>query len=847
MADDDDTTSLQEQLATHRRTLAHPLTQRAYFDAGLVPSHVAHSIDEARSEIARLKAALRDAGVVVEDQAGDEATVDEEAGSARAPVIASVHAERDVNIATYQTIFNISHHHPQPRLTIDLAQAQQQLDTLPLDQIPSPAPLPPGSRMPLSVNPLFVGREDDLKALATTLKVGTTTVIAAATGMGGVGKTQLASEFVHRYGQFFAGGVFWLSFADPDGIDSEIATCGIALDLPGFAALDFPDQVFRVRQLWQEATPHLLVFDNCEDEELLRRYRPSSGGCRVLVTSRRQRWDDGLDVRERRLGTLPRPESIALLRKFRPDLAEDDRDLDTLAAALGDLPLALHVAGSYLKRYQQVVSPAQYLEKLRSAPLQAFALRGAGATPTAHELDVALTVATSYQRLNASDQIDALALALLARVACFAPGEPILRELVEQTLDLDALPADERALALEDALIRLDELGLSEAAEDGAARLHRLVVAFVLSVGADDAAQTAVEQALTDQGNRLVNDGFPVRLLSILVHLRHAMMVADQRGDAQAGELANVLGRVEQILTNYAAARPLFERAFSVWEQVLGPQHPDTATSLNNLANLLESQGDYMSARPLYERALAIRKQALGPQHPDTARSLNNLASLLESQGDYVSALPLYECALQITEQALGPQHTDTATCLNNLAELLRMQGDYAAARLLYERALAIRKQVLGPSHPDTSTTLNNLAVLFYSQGDYAAAQPLLEHVVQIFEQARGEQHPDTARSLNNLAALIEIQGDYASARPLYERALTIQEQVLGPQHLDTATSLNNLAYLIGSQGDYATARPLYERALSIYELRLGIDHPTTRIIRTNLAALDAPPPSATQ
>lgn len=111
----------------------------------------------------------------------------------------------------------------------ELDAARNPLAALPLDTTPDHAPLPPGSRMPLSPNPLFVGREDDLTKLAAALKAGGIAAVgqvAATTGLGGMGKTQLASEFVHRYGQFFAGGVFWLSFVNAGTIPVEVAACG---------------------------------------------------------------------------------------------------------------------------------------------------------------------------------------------------------------------------------------------------------------------------------------------------------------------------------------------------------------------------------------------------------------------------------------------------------------------------------------------------------------------------------------------------------------------------------------------------------------------------------------------
>ena len=100
------------------------------------------------------------------------------------------------------------------------------LAALPVDVVPVVAPLPLGSRMPLSPNPLFVGRDQDLQQLARTIGAGRMAAVAAATGLGGIGKTQLASEFVHRYGQFFAGGVFWLNFAKAADVPGEVARCG---------------------------------------------------------------------------------------------------------------------------------------------------------------------------------------------------------------------------------------------------------------------------------------------------------------------------------------------------------------------------------------------------------------------------------------------------------------------------------------------------------------------------------------------------------------------------------------------------------------------------------------------
>ena len=217
------------------------------------------------------------------------------------------------------------------------------------------------------------------------------------------------------------------------------------------------------------------------------------------------------------------------------------------------------------------------------------------------------------------------------------------------------------------------------------------------------------------------------------------MLSASPMASAQEEDLAEARSLNDQVLQDYAAGRyqqaiPLAQRALAIREKVLGPEHPDTATSLNNLAGLYRDTGAYTKAEPLYSRALAIREKVLGPEHPDTATSLNNLAELYRATGAYTKSEPLYSRALAIREKVLGPEHPDTATSLNNLAGLYVTTGAYEKAEPLYSRALAIREKVLGPEHPDTTTPLNNLALLYATTGAYTKAVPLLQRAQGIDE-----------------------------------------------------------------------------------------------------------------
>jgi tetratricopeptide (TPR) repeat protein len=745
------------------------------------------------------------------------------------------------------------------RVEPSLEEALERLAALPLDAVPEVGVLPAGSRMVLSRNPQFVGRVADLKALAKALKGGETAVIgqiAAATGLGGIGKTQLASEFMHRYGSYFLGGVFWLSMAEPESVAAEVALCGGPNGLGLYTeagGLSLDEQVGMVRAAWGSGMPRLLVFDNCEDEQVLAAWRPVSGGCRVLVTSRRGSWDRSLGVAVLALGVLSRGESVELLGKFREDLltaggpplvpakggeelgvadegevggpplvarggevgvesgeavggpplvppkggeavgaaeegdGQEDVDygiLGEIARELGDLPLALHLAGSFLTAFRaaRFGQPEVYLKQLRGMMLGHPSLVGEGAavSPTGHERHVARTFALSYERLDAAEPVDAMAVALLGRAAYFAPGEPIPRDLLLATLKSSKnVPSDksgfggwlkklktfirptlegdnefEAELRAEKALRRLVTLGLLETEADGAAVLHRLLAVFVLNEMGDEAGQAAVEETVLVEAERLNIAGIPGPMLAWQPHLRVVTDIAQERDDEGAAELCSEFGYHLRMIGDYAGARTYFERALAISEKVLGSDHPDTAGNFNNLGVILQALGDYTGARSYLEQALAIWEQVLGSEHPDTARSLNNLGFLLNTIGDYAGARSYYERALAIREQVLGPTHPDTALSLNNLGFLLQTMGDYEEARPYYEQALAIREQVLGPKHPDTATSLNNLGGLLKSIGDTEEARTYFKRALVIWERTLGPEHPNTRTVRRNLARL---------------------------------------------------------------------------------------------
>ncbi len=362
-------------------------------------------------------------------------------------------------------------------------------------------------------------------------------------------------------------------------------------------------------------------------------------------------------------------------------------------------------------------------------------------------------------------------------------------------------------------------------------------------IPAEDSEETSTPEekkldALLDKSKFLADEG---RYDDAVDVAKQAVEMAEHHFGPEHPNVAMGLNNLAEFYHDqalYAEARPLYERALEIREKALGPRHLKVATSLNNLALLYEHQGLYAKAKPLYERALKLREKFLDPQHLKIATSLNNLARIYYEQGRYAKAEPLYERALEIHENVHGPEHPDVADSLSGLGVLYASRGLFTEAKQLFERSLEIDEKAFGPDHPKITTSLNNLAQLHRAQGLYAKAEPLYKRALEIRKEFYGPDHPEVALSLHSLAGLYYDQGLYTRAEPLYKRALEIGEEAVGPEHPYIATGLISLGLLYSTQGLYSEAESLYKRALEIYEKTLGPEHPYTATSLDNLAGL---------
>jgi tetratricopeptide (TPR) repeat protein/nucleoside phosphorylase len=710
--------------------------------------------------------------------------------------------------------------------------------------------------VPYPRNPYFTGRDDLLDRLAQQLSPGSpeygkTTCRVALTqpqaikGLGGIGKTQIAIEYAYRArGQGHYIYTFWINAASEETLYTDFVA--LAELLPAFPAQGEPDQRKLVSAIkrWLEQCQErwLLIFDNVDDIAMVREYFPQDGNGNILLTTRANAVGSlAASIEVETMGFLEGTQ-LLLRRAQRFEHASDEEinQVGNIVVALDHFPLALDQAGAYIEETQ--CSFQDYLDLYQTHRRALLARRGLISTD--YPYSVATTWSLSFQKVQ---QACPAAAELLHLCAFLAPDRipeellkdgaahwpPLLQRAVSDPFSFQQMIAELLKFSLVKRLV-----------EDHSLSIHRLVQAVQR-----DQMESEMQYQWAQRMIRAVDAVFPGNPQD-LASWPQCLRFLDQVQACSALtenyllsiiEAADLLNRAGLYVVNhalYSIAEQLYQRALTLREQLLGADHLNTATSLNNLAGLYYEQGRYAQAEPLYVRALSIYKQHVGTEHPLIAGSLNNLASLYRTQGKYAQAEPLYQQALVIDEQIYEPDHPEIAKDLDNLAGLFYEQGKYVQAEPLYQRALTINEQRLGADHLNTATSLNNLALLYYEQGKYAQAEPLYVRALSIYKQHLGADHPTTAIGLNNLAGIYRVQGEYAQAESLYQQALVIDEQSYGSSHPTVATDLNNLAVLYENQRKYLQAESLCQRALSIRETQLGADHPDTASSLNNLALL---------
>ncbi|MEH1813664.1 MAG: tetratricopeptide repeat protein [Nostoc sp.] len=549
----------------------------------------------------------------------------------------------------------------------------------------------------------FVGREAELQNLHQQLQTFQEVAIVAVAGMGGVGKTELATQYAKQHLENYQGGVCWLS---AQGID-------VGSQILIFAELKFkliaPDDwelADRLRYCWQnwQQGEVLLVFDNVtEYKKQVQPYLPPQlPRFKVLLTTR-QKFDRTLP--QLSLGVLKPLAAMKLLKSLvdRERLKSEPWVAREICKFLGYLPLALELVRRYLDTMPDL-SLETLRKRLEKKRLEHEAI--AKANPLMrYEYGVAEAFALSWEQLDENAQ----------RLGCWLS----LYALADIPFSVEAIEDDEKQELNEKAIGDLLKLHLLQRQSKGIYRLHPLIRQFFQmkldELSNADEVKTAFVAQIVEVAKQIPEQPNREDIFNLTPHIPHLAEVATHLSQYLSDEdliwLFTGLGWFYQGQGLYQQAEPWLQQCEKVTKNSLGLEHPHVAASLNNLAGLYESTGRYSEAEPLYQQALELAKRLLGDNHPHVATSLNNLAALYSSTGRYSEAEPLYQQALELRKRLLEGNHPHVATSLNNLALLYKFTGRYSEAEPMYQQALAICEHTLGVGHPDTMRVRENYAI----------------------------------------------------------------------------------------------------------------------------------------
>jgi eukaryotic-like serine/threonine-protein kinase len=318
---------------------------------------------------------------------------------------------------------------------------------------------------------------------------------------------------------------------------------------------------------------------------------------------------------------------------------------------------------------------------------------------------------------------------------------------------------------------------------------------------------------------------------------RSAELIDDrfQQQPAVQAEVQSTLAKAYYGIGRYADAIRLWEAALQTRKQHLGDNHPDTLSSMNNVATGRSMAGDPQAALQMLEQVVQLRKEHLGHDHPDTINSLGNLAQAYCEGGYYELAGHTYLEGITQSSLTHGTQHSATQSLEVSYSTLLMHTGRFAEAVELLERIREEQSVNYQADDIRLKSTLNNLAAGYRALGRLDEAIEIAAQSAEQLALLLGEDHPDTWGAISNLAAFLASSGDLSKAVELWKEVYESAETHLGTDHLQTLLFASNLAYGYEHSGQTDLSLALYEQTLERSESSLGIAHPRTLTTMVNL------------
>ncbi|GGS83979.1 hypothetical protein GCM10010156_48300 [Planobispora rosea] len=688
----------------------------------------------------------------------------------------------------------------------------------------------------------FTGRED----LLVKLRQGISTVTAvvpqpqALQGLGGVGKTQLAVEYAHRYRSHYDL-VWWIPSDQRVLVPPALAMMAPVLGLPPASATGVEEAAEAVRRALQSGEPYhrwLLIFDNAEEPGDIEAFIPRGPG-HVLITSRNPQWENHFETLQ--VDVFSREESVDFLRK-RLNRELPERDASLLADKLGDLPLALEQAGAL--QYETGMSVDEYIEQLEQETRRLLNVNRASAYP------MSMTAAWRVSVTQLEDRLPE-AIKVLRCCAFFGP-EPIPRDVFRKGSRI--LPQDENTTDLPLSAILSDPITLSKALgelrrfalaridpQSRTIQVHRLVQALLR----DDLTE-ADKQRTRHEVHLLLAGAVPPRpeltgrweeFEELVAHIVPSGLA--ECSASQVREFALNCVRYLYERGNYQPALDFVDGFIEMWSTADGPLHKDVLVAQTHRCNILRALGRYTEDYETGRDTLGKMRESLGWEHPDTLWAANGHGGALRARGDFRAARELDESTMAAYQKTRGPAHPDTLRAMHNLSHDYALTSNYTRARELHQKTF--REQSAANEGVGRNALLlswTGLARALRLSGYYAEACDFGQEAFEYGMQQLSLDHLATLLAAKDLSIAHRRAGDLAEALDLARGTHARFQRIFGDGHPDTMAAAVNLSNTLRTVGETDQAFEIAQEVVPRYPLVFGERHPFTHACRSNLAIL---------
>lgn len=689
-------------------------------------------------------------------------------------------------------------------------------------------------------NALFTGRDDLILRLREQLRSSSEEgrmTPSVLKGMPGIGKTQLATEYLYRFRDEYDL-VWWVRGGQTHQIHEAYTLLAQELDV-------FRDNtsinstIHSVREALRRGKPRsrwLLIFDDVRQPDDIMRYLPIAGPGHVIITTRNLTWPEGGYFKTLPVEVFSLQESVALLSKCGL-VGFSKHEAAELAEELGHMPIALRQAAAWMN--DSATTIAEYLEFYRDKQAQ-LAPMFAPADPDYPET-VITALNVSLDRLAVTNPA---ALQLL-QVCSFFSTAPIPRSLFRHAQDVAAPPELEAALQEPNKLHRaFSDIGRYGLAvlnhRTRTVQVHRLVQqALRVPLTADDQEQRRHCAHLLLAKNDPQDTSSPgarIRYAQLLPHVW-----ATEAWDCTDSWVRRLVLQeiyVTDLRGEHSDSKQLAEATLSVWREKLGKTAPETLRAELYLVRALRNLGERKRAYELCERVLRILTEQHGPDSEEALEASLEFVRDLRYAGRFHDSVELARDTRDRYRRILGPDDPETISASHVYAYALLLAGDHRRAADLFWEIYQTNEMILGPNNPSTLAAVDGYAGSLMEAGDYFKALRYQEDNTERIYSLFGINHRGTLENMAALAAVLRRTGNLERAVKISGEVWRETKDRFGEDSMIAVVAAANHAAALRSVNRYHEALDLVEKAYRRCAELLGEDHPHVAAINVNRAVV---------